>query len=499
MQNRHARRAAAAQARDAAPPTAKNQTTDGFQNLVLRVGEGSTVMQGGYVRSGLTRNYVALDAMYRGSWIVGQAVDAVAEDMTRAGISLMGLEPEKAAEMQRKMTRMGLWNGITQNIKWGRLYGGSIGVIMIDGQDLQSPLRPKTIRKDQFSGIKIFDRWSASPNLTYKVMEGMQMGLPEYYNITRLGLTVHHTRCIRQIGIDLPWNEAEREEMWGCSIVERLYDRLLPFDTATTGAAQLLSRAHLRTVSIEGLRQILAQGGIAEENLIKMFALMRTLQSNEGITLLDKEDEFEAHSYTFSGIEGLITQFAQQISGATGIPLVRLLGQSPAGMNSTGESDMRMYYDNIAQQQESRLRYGLQRLLDVLHWSMYESAPEDDFDFSFNPLKQLDPKEKAETAERMTKAITEAYGEDLIDRPTAMMELQRVAEICGIFGNVSPEMILEAKEMVKQAKENPLDPNGLDPLTGLPKPPPPVLPGEDPAKPGEKKPAVKANGKEATE
>lgn len=487
--NRHARRAAAAQARDAAPAAAK--TTDGFQNLVLRLGEGSTVMQGNYVRSGLTRNYVALDAMYRGSWIVGQAVDAVAEDMTRAGISLMGLEPEKAAQMQRKLTRMGLWQGITQNIKWGRLYGGSIGVIMIDGQNLQTPLRPETVGKDQFSGIKIFDRWSASPNLTYKIMEGMQMGLPEYYNIPRLGLTIHHSRCIRQIGIDLPFNEAEREEFWGASIVERLYDRLLPFDTATTGAAQLLSRAHLRTVSVEGLREILAQGGVAEENLVKMFSFMRQLQSNEGITLLDKADEFEAHSYTFSGIEGLITQFAQQISGATGIPLVRLLGQSPAGMNSTGESDMRMYYDNIAQQQESRLRYGLQRLLDVLHWSMYEKPPEDDFDFSFNPLKQLDPKEKAETADKMTKAITEAYGEDLIDRPTAMMELQRVAEICGLFGNVSPEMIADAQKMVDDAKANP---DELDPLTGLPKPPAPVLPGADPAKP-----AVKADGKETAE
>lgn len=473
--NRHQRRATAAQARDAAPTpfvarSSSLQSTDGFQNLLLRLGEGSTVQAGGYAQSGLTRNHVALDAMYRGSWIVGQAVDAIAEDMSRAGISLMGVEPSKAAEIQRKMTRMGLWQGMTQAMKWGRLYGGSIVVIMVDGQNLTTPLRSETIGRDQFSGIKVFDRWSANPSMTYKIASGRHMGLPEYYNIPRLSLTIHHSRCIRFIGTDLPFNEAEREEFWGASIVERLYDRLLPFDTATNGAAQLMTKAHLRTVSVDGLREILAQGGVAEENLLKMFSLMRTLQSNEGITLLDKEDTFEAHSYTFSGIEGLITQFAQQISGATGIPLVRLLGQSPAGMNSTGESDMRMYYDNVAQQQESRLRDGLQKLLDVLYTSVYGKVPESDFDFTFNSLKQLDSKEKAETADKMTTAITNAYGEDLIDRPTAMMELQRVAEICGIFGNVSPEMIHEAQELVNASKAAP---EGIDPLTGLKLPPPP--------------------------
>jgi len=458
---------------------------DGFQNLLLKLGEGSTVQSGGYTNTRISRNYPQLDAMYRSSWIVGQAVDAVAEDMTRAGISLMGIKPENAAKMQRQMTRMGLWQGITQNIKWGRLYGGSIAVMMIDGQDLRSPLRMETIGKGQFTGLKVFDRWSAAPNLTYKIMDGMQMGLPEYYNISRLGLTIHHSRVIRQIGIELPYYESEREEFWGASIVERLYDRLLPFDTATAGAAQLMSKAHLRTVQVEGLREILAQGGIAEENLIKMFYLMGRLQSTEGVTLLDATDKFEAHSYTFSGVEGIITQFAQQISGATGIPLVRLMGQSPAGLNSTGESDMRMYNDNIAQQQESRLRLGLQKLLDVLHWSTIGSAPEDDFDFSFNPLKQLDAKERAETAERMVKTIVEAYGENLIDRPTAMMELQAVAELTSMFGNIDQTMIDEAIAMVKAAKEDPPVGGDLDPLTGLPKPPPPIV--ADPnAKQGDK-------------
>lgn len=487
--NRHQRRAAAAQARDAAPASnviplnqpLQGRATDGFQNLVLKIGEGSTVMRGGYTMTGLTKQWPLLDSMYRGSWIVGQVVDAVAEDMTRAGVSLMGIPQEESKVLQRKMTRMSIWQALTQNIKWGRLYGGSIAVIMIDGQDLSTPLDPDTIKKGQFTGLKIFDRWSANPSANYKIMEGPDLGLPEYYNITRLGLNIHHSRCIRSIGIELPFYESEREEFWGESVVERLYDRILPFDTATASAAQLLTKSYLRTVQVENLREILAQGGVAEENLIKMFALMGKLQSTEGITLLDKADEFETHSYTFSGIEGILTQFAQQLSGACGIPLVRLLGQSPAGMNSTGESDMRMYHENIDQQRESRLRLGLQRVLDINYRSTFGKPPPEDFDFEFNPLKQLDAKEKAETGEKMTKTVVEAYAEDLIDRPTAMRELSYIGTITGLFNNITEEMIDEADALVAEAKA---DPSGeLDPATGLPKPPPPMI-GEPP-KPGD--------------
>jgi hypothetical protein len=48
------------------------------------------------------------------------------------------------------------------------------------------------------------------------------------------------------------------------------------------------------------------------------------------MTLMDKSDDFQTHSYSFAGIADVILRFAEQVSGATGIPLVRLFGQSPS-------------------------------------------------------------------------------------------------------------------------------------------------------------------------
>lgn len=141
------------------------------------------------------------------------------------------------------------------------------------------------------------------------------------------------------------------------------------FDSATLGAGQLVYKAHLRTYKVKGLRKIITMGGSVYNALVKQIQQIRMWQSNEGMTLMDDEDTFETHQYSFSGLDSILLQLGQQLSGALGIPLVRLFGQSPAGLNATGESDLANYYDNINQQQEGRMRSPLHRLLEVVSQS----------------------------------------------------------------------------------------------------------------------------------
>ena len=448
--SRRQRRQVQQQATDAA-----TSTRDGFANLAARMGLGAqnVFSEGTYIFDLLTRNRIKLEAMYRGSWIVGAAVDSIAEDMTRAGINIHSTDdPGQIKQMQAMLTRLDVWGSLLEAIKWGRLYGGAIAVINVDGQDLSTPLNVETVGKGQFRGLRVYDRWQLQPDMVNMIEDGKDAGLPAYYtvisNITTGQLSntrIHHSRIIRQIGVQLPVMQAMTEQWWGESVIERMYDRLISFDTATSGAANLIQKAHLRTVQIDKLREVLAAGGKAEENLLQMFHHMRMLQTNEGLTLLDKEDQFQAHSYTFSGLSDMILQFGQQIAGATGIPLVRLFGQSPAGLNSTGESDLRMYYDNIAAQQESRLREGLMRVLRVLHKSVFGVAAPEGFDFDFVPLWQTSTKEKADIATAITTTVGTAFEKGIIDQATAMQELKQSSDVTGVFSNITDEQIEEAK------------------------------------------------------
>lgn len=437
-------------------------TADGFDNFVSRLGlnNDNTLSAGVYEFNLISRNRTQLEAAYRGSWIVGAVVDTVAEDMTRAGVDVTTNEgDEDIKDLEHAMTRLQIWQSIQNLIKWGRLYGGAVGVIQIKGQRLDTPLNLDTVGKDQFQGIVVFDRWQLNPVLQKLIDSGPEMGLPAYYQIvnnptqldpdspTATGqITVHHSRCIRYTGIDLPYFQAITEMMWGESILERLWDRLIAFDSVTMSTANLIERANNRTIAVEGLREIIAAGGEAHQGLLSQFEMMRQFQTNEGMTIIDKNDDFSTTNYTFAGLSDVSLTFAQQLSGASGIPLVRLFGQSPAGLNSTGDADIRMYYDNINSQQESKLRNPFEVLLKVLWRSTFGRPAPKDMEFTFTPLWQMSAMDKATVGKTNAETVIGAFEGGLVKRETAMKELRQSSGDTGLFTNISDEEIAEAED-----------------------------------------------------
>lgn len=436
-----------------APAAVNAPARDSFANFEARVGlgTGNQAAQGRYSFDFISRNRIQLEAAYRSSWICGMAVDAVAEDMTRAGIELSSdIAPDDADRLLAEVEQLQVWDALCDTIKWARLYGGALAVLLIDGQDVSTPLNLDSISKGQFRGLMVLDRWQVTPTLTHLVRDyGPDMGKPMYYQVTAdsmvlVSQTIHYSRVIRIDGVELPYWQRIAENLWGQSVLERLWDRLLAFDSTTQGAAQLVYKAHLRTYKVDKLREVIAQAGPAMEALVKQMDMVRRFQSNEGLTLMDAKDEFEAHVYTFSGLDSVLLQFGQQISGALQIPLVRLFGQSPAGLNATGDSDLRTYYDKVAQQQDRKLRAGLTKLLDVLHRSVHGRPPDENFAYEFRPLWQLSDVEKADVASKTTAAVNDAFDKGVIFRKTALSEFRKVSRVTGLFSTITDEDIDDA-------------------------------------------------------
>lgn len=440
-----------------------SKTADGFDNFVARVGlnNNNVISAGLYTFNLMTRNRVQLEAAYRGSWVVGQVIDVVAEDMTKAGIDIQTNEDDAdVKKMQTNINRLQVWQSICSLIKWGRLYGGALGVLQIEGQDLSTPLNLDTIDKGQFKGIVVYDRWQLNPVLGKTIKSGPELGLPEFYEIvnnttpnetydpnTVTGQTsVHYSRVIRNIGIELPYFQAITEMMWGESMLERLWDRLISFDQATMSSANLIERANNRTVGIDDLRNIVSAGGKAQKGLEAQFAMMREFQTNEGLTLLDKNDTYSSTSYSFAGLSDLMLQFGQQLAGASGIPLVRLFGQSPAGLSATGDSDLRTYYDNINSQQNAKLRTGIELTLKVMWRSVFGRPAPDDLEWDFVPLWQMSALDKATIAKSNTETIIGAHEAGLTSTVTSMKELRDSSDDTGLFSNITDDEIEEAEE-----------------------------------------------------
>jgi phage-related protein (TIGR01555 family) len=430
---------------------------DGIRNLPLRLGEftQNTFNASHYVPKFESLSRQQLEWAYQGSWICALAVDIIASDMTREGIDIKCENPDVIDELNAQMDDLRVWDSICDALRWSRLYGGAIAVMLINGQYMDEPLTE--VRKDSFRGLLVLDRWQVEPSTEIIQDLGPEFGKPAYYQvIDNQGVTlpsraavmanrIHHSRVIRLDGRRLPYYLRQNYQGWGASVLESVMPQVKAFDVATQSAAQLLSKSYLRFYKVEGLRDILTNGP-AREGFLKQMDYMRLYQNIEGLTIGDTSDDFQTMQYTFTGIPDILLQFGQQISGAIGVPLVRLFGQSPAGFNSTGESDIRIYYDNIKHSQDSDLRPGLKRLLKVMYESVTGQEPSKEFSFEFKSLWQMTNEQKSQAAQGLVGSIISALQADAITLPVAMKELRKLSDTVGLFSSISDEDIQAAEE-----------------------------------------------------
>lgn len=442
---------------------------DSFQNFALSLGIGTDnpLSQSTYGYNPITKTRVLLEWIHRGSWLGGVAIDLVGDDMTRAGVDFTGdIDPDDSRKLDEAADQLGIWAGFNDNVRWSRLYGGSIAVPLLDGQDMSKPLQVDRVGRDQFKGLYVMDRWMVNPSMEELVDDfGPQIGMPKYYTVNPTapalrGKRIHYTRVFRMEGIKLPYWQRITENLWGLSVIERLYDRMIAFDSATTGAAQLVYKSFLRTLKLKDFRKAVAYGGPALDGVLKSVAFMRQMQSQEGVSVIDMEDDLQVDDHgSFSGIAEALGQFGQQLSGALQIPLVRLFGQSPAGMNSTGESDLRTYYDGIKQQQNKTMKEPVTITYRLIAASRGIKIPEG-FGCEFRSLWQLTDKEKADTAKVVVDAVSVAFGDGTITHATALKELKQSSDITGIFSNITDEEIKDAEDApvpLPGEKPGPLD------------------------------------------
>ena len=434
---------------------------DGFESFAANLGltQDNLLAKSGYA-PGKRLTPVELEDMYRTSWVVGRTVEVVAEDMVRCGLDLQTqMPPGDIDELGRAFRGNGIPGRLTDAIKWARLYGGALAVMLIDGQDLAAPLDLESVQQGSFRGLYVLDRHQARPSTELISALGPMLGYPEYYTVNSneglAGQNIHHSRAIRFIGIDLPRNQRIAEQHWGASVIERVYDRILALDSATHGAANLIYKSFLLVIGVDRLRDILAAGGKMEQALLKMFTMIRQFQSNEGITLLDKNDTFSTHGWTFEGINEGLQAFSEQISGGTGIPLVRLLGQSSKGF-STGESDLRMYYDTILTQNEDDLRPAYNILYPVVSRHLWGRPLPEGFSFEFRSLYSPTETEKSQIATADAQSVAGLHSAAIIGKAQALSELRDAGRVTGRFAGITDKDI----EAAKKEDEAPPPPEG---------------------------------------
>lgn len=448
-------------------------TLDAFSNPLFRLGYGSQspLEATEYPLTRMTDNYALLNSLYRDNWVVQNVVGLMVDDMLREWYKLGGsISPDYLDELARVERVAKVREKLAEGLRWGRLYGGAAGLILIRGQEgmLDQPLDLETIMPGSFAGLMILDRWCGiTPDMGLVTdMGDPDFNLPDYYMVNnaegRIVARVHHSRIIRFTGRDLPYLERIAEMYWGESEVEALYKDVVAHDNVSANIAALTFRANIDTMEVQSLEQLFSLGSTEQQrrfwNVMQAQSVMR---SNFGYQLVNKGDKITNTQYTFTGLQEVYESMCLNLCGASHYPMTKLFGRSPAGMDATGEGDLKNYYDYVDSQREAKVRPALEKLLPIMAMSAWGAVP-DSLEISFPPLWTPTAKEVAEIAKGKAEAIVSTFQGGLLRADTAQKELKKMAEEIGMFGSITDE------EIKANAGKTYQDVTALrDPLAGL--------------------------------
>ncbi len=449
---------------DAGRNVGRKLTLDEFVNPLARSGAGmpNLLEATEYPLTRFTQNWQVLNSLYRSHWVVQKIINTIPQDMMKNGYDFQSdINPDQIQKISKIIRQTRLHSKILNGLYWGRLYGGAAGIIMIDGEDdrMDEPLDLDRVMPGAFKGLLIMDRWSGimpSADLITDITDP-DFGMPEYYEVTlpegQGVIRLHNSRVCRFSGREMPYLEKLAENYWGTSEMEHVFSELKKRDNVSWNIALLTFMANIRVMKIDGMEQLLAYGGDkSQQALYNTLEGLNMMLNNNGIQILGKDDSYESHQYTFSGLGEVYDRFMMDVSGACGIPVTKLFGRSPAGMNSTGDADMDNYYDTIEQSQESQLRPVLDKLLPIVCMSALGAVP-DDLDYIFNPVRRPSNDEKQSLGSQQTAAVVQAYTAGLVSEKTALRELQGSSKLTGMWTNITDKQIEAASDQPEAAGE----------------------------------------------
>lgn len=378
----------------------KTKMYDSLQNLLTGLGvngvDKSTSSE--FVETKL--DYRELEDAYSSDWLSAKVCSLPPYDMTREWRKMTGsMDSEKKNEWVDFEKKIKLRAKIREVGTWGNVYGGAGVVINVDDGHRHEPWLPldlNAVKQDSLKFIIVSDAQFLHVGNIDNDPFSESYGFPETYRLAPSSVEIHHTRVLRFEGLELPLQSRRRNRYWGKSKIEAIYSALKRAAEVQESVGTLIHESTVDVVKVPDLMDMLSDSE-SEAQLVKRFGVAKLQKSINRMMVMDTEEDYEQKTQTFTGLVDMIEKFLSIVGGAADIPITRLLGSSPAGMNSTGESDIRNYYDNLSAQQETDLRPKLEYLDEIIYRSLFGHAPErGELDFVFNPLWQMSEKEKSE-------------------------------------------------------------------------------------------------------
>lgn len=337
---------------------------------------------------------------YRSSWLARKIVEIPAKDSIRAGINWMASDAQ-IEQIEAEQNRLNVLQKLYRARLLGRLLGGGAIFIGTD-QPAETPLDMERIGKGGLKYLVVHSRLSLAVKDIDRDPLSETYNRPSMYTAFRQvggSVDIHPSRLALFYGAPLPEDAPVLPGMmqsWGWSDSSLLapWRAIQNADVAPELVTSLLHEANVDHFGISEFMNSLADP-LYEKQMIDRFALVAANKGINGTVLHDKDEDFQRSSVSFASIPDVVDRLMNIAAGAADIPMTRLFGQSPGGLNSTGDADLRNYYDRLGADQRLDMTPACYNLFECMIRSGLGSRPADVW-MQWASLWQLSAAELAE-------------------------------------------------------------------------------------------------------
>jgi uncharacterized protein len=379
------------------------QRNDGWVNLFKATGTSKDTTRAGRFLMPPSRDQYELEALYTVGGLAGRIIDVPIDDMLRPGVEVDGPDGEA---LKDRMEELSVMEKMADGMKWGRLYGGAVSVIVCEGVDLYQP-RPTDATAKRIIDIRSYDRWNVTKDYSSIEQDAASalFGQCTRYMVTPystgIPYHVHRDHLLFWPGRKTPPRVKIQNSGWDYSCLDPLFDAIQDLDNAIHSSSAILQSFVQDTLAVKGLTDLLASG--QEDVVRKRLEIMDLSRHVLNMTLLDSDGEqYNRIASSVAGVADLIEGLRMDLQSKCGIPGTKLFGRSPGGMNATGDNDTRNYYDDLDSQRKQIVLPQLEKVIRLLY---LERGPEPKaWSIKPNPLWQMDDKEAADVRKTVAEA-----------------------------------------------------------------------------------------------
>jgi phage-related protein (TIGR01555 family) len=413
-------------------PMVNKQITDAYINSVT--GAGTSIDKNSHNRY-ITRRFLDVEemtAMYTNSWVARKIVDIPIDDALSEGINFTHLSAEDDTKFRERLTNLHFFEQMERMGKLGSMSGIGMALIGVrDGtltKDLNRPMQ--RIEKNSLTGLTVVDKSYLGPVASNVSNPVNNQNFLSPTNYIVWGSNIHNTRILRFDGDYLPPIKLQENGYWYASVFEKIYDLLGRYDSIESAVSLLPSEMLLKVFKAADMSAWLGGNDNTGENPLQgkieeVIQVITTLQSVYRTVMLpsDSESSFERQDLSVSGISEILMNYASLVAAAADIPHTRFLGESPAGLSSTGEGQFQDYNKKIVAIQENKYRPAYTYFFNLVAQDVWgDEASEKNLSFTFNSIYSETAEAKVERQSAELTMLRDAVDAGFLQPAQAIAE-----------------------------------------------------------------------------